>query len=85
MLEPNPDHVEGVFVSDIYDDLYDIVIQLAFLEGKGMLMDNEQTLLNSLIEAVHIYNEDWMDTLMDIDDSDDCFDDGFSNPENMND
>ena len=83
MQEPDPDHVEGVYTADIYADLYDILIQMCFLEKEKLLLDEEVNFLTELLRVVQDFNEDWMDVVIDVDDSDGCFDDGFSDPENM--
>ena len=81
--EPEPDHVEGIYTADIYEDLYDILIRMCFLEKGQMLFPEEVHFLTELLRVVHDFNEDWMDVIIDVDDSDGCFDDGFSDPENM--
>jgi hypothetical protein len=83
LQEPDPDHVEGIYTADIYEDLYDILIRMCFLEKDKMLFPEEVHFLTELLRVVHDFNEDWMDGVIDVDDSDGCFDDGFSDPENM--
>ena len=76
------DHVEGVNTADLYEDLYDILIRFCFVEGKDLLLEDEITMLESLIDAVHSHNPGWMDVVLNQpNDEDNFMGDEFFNPE----
>ena len=82
MNEFDYEDMEGLEAADLYHDLYEIMIRLCFQEGEGLLMDEESTLLEGMLDAVHNHNPNWMDVVLgEPDDGDDVFNDGFSNPE----
>lgn len=63
---------EGHEVQYLYEDLYEIIIRLCFLEGDGMLMDDEAEFLNDIVSRLGDFNPDWMDVaLPPVEDGDD--------------
>jgi len=84
MNEFEYEDVEGLDTADLYYDLYEIMIRLCLQEGEGLLMDEESDFLESMLDAVHTHNPNWMDVVLgEPDDGDDIFNDGFSNPEEL--
>ena len=82
MHESDYEDVEGLVSADLFQDLYETLIRLCFLEGDGLLMNEETDMLDGILDLVHTHNPSWMDVVLgEPDDGDDCFDDGFSNPE----
>ncbi len=76
------DHVEGVNTADLYEDLYDVLIRLCFLEGHGMLMEEEETMLESMLDVVHTHNPSWMEVVLgEPDDGDNFMGDEWFSPE----
>ena len=82
MNEFDYEALEGVGSAYLFEDLYDTIIRLCFVEKEGLLMDTESEMLEAMVSTIGDYNPDWMDVVLPpVEDDDDCFSDGFSNPE----
>jgi hypothetical protein len=76
------DDTSTTYITGCWEDLMEATLALCMIEGEGMITERESSLLDKIVGALESHDENWLDNIIpDIDDSDDCFDDGFFDPE----
>ena len=58
------EHEEGLVVHDAWYGLYENLIGLSMLTTSGMMTEEEEDLINTLVAIVDEHNEKWVDLVL---------------------